>query len=309
MIHTSTYINPNTRAITSNIKNTAVKDKRALQFMSDELIPVEDLEKVLKTSINLAGSTNINRNTNSVNLAAGARITVMAGYVLTIKPQGVEVSGGDPYDQKAWEEAQNMATALSTLLRNAGGTMKTVAYGKEEFQKWTDNVAKVMKYFGIDTEKEFTVNGVKYSKNEEGYFESEITSAAKAAYEKLQADNMTYEFADEATRKRIDYISNYYLSDVPEEIITAWKQTMKETGINPFARGNGSTLVQLAVEQDFTTGGNDKIFGNSVESVLSTIDDILERIENRLSEAETKNQKDEKIFYTELKNQIMESGW
>lgn len=89
MIHTSTYINPNTRAITSNIKNTAVKDKRALQFMSDELIPVEDLEKVLKTSINLAGSTNINRNTNSVNLAAGARITVMAGYVLTIKPQGV----------------------------------------------------------------------------------------------------------------------------------------------------------------------------------------------------------------------------
>lgn len=195
------------------------------------------------------------------------------------------------------------------MLRNAGGTMKTVAYGKEEFQKWTDNVAKVMKYFGIDTEKEFTVNGVKYSKNEEGYFESEITSAAKAAYEKLQADNMTYEFADEATRKRIDYISNYYLSDVPEEIITAWKQTMKETGINPFARGNGSTLVQLAVEQDFTTGGNDKIFGNSVESVLSTIDDILERIENRLSEAETKNQKDEKIFYTELKNQIMESGW
>lgn len=77
---------------------------------------------------------------NSVNIAAGMKINVRAGYVLTVKPQGVEVSGGDPYDQEAWKEAQNMATALGTLLRNAGGTMNTVAYNASEHQCWTDNV-------------------------------------------------------------------------------------------------------------------------------------------------------------------------
>lgn len=52
-----------------------------------------------------------------------------------------------------------MATALGTLLRNAGGTMNTVAYNTSEYKRWTDNVAKIMKYLGIDTTKEFAING------------------------------------------------------------------------------------------------------------------------------------------------------
>ena len=57
----SYYINPNSRSLTSNIKNTAVKDKEALNFMFDQMQPVEDLIKVLKTPINLAESTSINK--------------------------------------------------------------------------------------------------------------------------------------------------------------------------------------------------------------------------------------------------------
>jgi len=44
MVNTSSYINLNTRSLTSNIKNTAVKDKTSLGFMSDQLNPVEDLD-------------------------------------------------------------------------------------------------------------------------------------------------------------------------------------------------------------------------------------------------------------------------
>ena len=50
------------------------------------------------------------------------------GYILTVKPQGVEVSGGDNlYDTQAYMKAQKMADSLATLLRNACGNMHTVA--------------------------------------------------------------------------------------------------------------------------------------------------------------------------------------
>ena len=47
----SSYINPNTRGLTSNYKNTAIKDKETYnEAMSQHLLnPVEDLVQVLKT--------------------------------------------------------------------------------------------------------------------------------------------------------------------------------------------------------------------------------------------------------------------
>lgn len=308
MVNTSSYINLNTRSLTSNIKNTAVKDKTSLGFMSDQLNPVEDLEKVLKTPINLSNSTNINRADNSVSLAAGTKINVGSGYILTITSQGVQVSGGEQYNQEAWEEAQNMATALATLLRNAGGTMNTVAYSTDGFQKWTDNVSKVMEYLGIDASNGFTVNGVKYSTNDNGHFESEVSTVAKAAYERLRTDNMTYQLADDTTRKRIEYMENHYLADLPEKIIRSWDKALEKTGTNPFALGNSSTLVKASVEQDYTTGGNDRIFGNSVDSVISGIDQILERIENQLAKTDSNYLNNEMNFYTEWKKSIIQAN-
>ena len=55
----SSYINPNTRGLTSNYKNTAIKDKENYnEAMSQHLLnPVEDLVQVLKTPIKLAKSS------------------------------------------------------------------------------------------------------------------------------------------------------------------------------------------------------------------------------------------------------------
>ena len=66
-----------------------------------------------------------------------------------------------------------------------------------------------MSYLGIDTSKDFTVNGMKYSKNKDGWYESEANSDAQAAYEQLKANNRIYQFADEKTKKQIAYISDY----------------------------------------------------------------------------------------------------
>lgn len=96
-------------------------------------------------------SSSLNRLSNSVNIASDMRIAVNDGYILKVKQQGVEVSGGnDPYDTEAYMKAQKMAGSLSTLLRNACGNMHTVAYSQEEYARWTEGVSDVMGYLGID---------------------------------------------------------------------------------------------------------------------------------------------------------------
>ena len=297
----SSYINPNTRGLTSNYKNTAIKDKETYnEAMSQHLLnPVEDLVQVLKTPIKLAKSSSLSR-----------QIRVNGGHVLTVTAHGVEVSGGDnPYDTQSYVKAQRMADVLASMLRNAGGTMTTVAHSKEEYARYTEGITDVMSYLGIDTSKDFTVNGMKYSKNKDGWYESEANSDAQAAYEQLKANNRTYQFADEKTKKQVAYISDYYLQTVPESVKAAWQETLEETGFNPFQTDVTSTLTQLSVEQDFLTGGDDNIFGETKESCLAAIDKVLERIENPLAAVTDERAaylQQEKEFYTVLASKIRE---
>ena len=306
----SWYINPNNRTVTSNKENTALKDKEALKFMFDEMEPVEDLIATLKTPLNLAESTSINRAANSVNLAAGTQIRINDGYVLTVKTNGVELSHTkdyDPYDQEAYLKAEQMSGSLDSILRNAGGTRARLYHKAADCQFVTEGITNVLSYLGIDTRKDFSVNGMKYSTNSKGYFESEATTEAQAAYERQKAANRTYEFADEKTRKQIAYMSDYYLSTVPEDVKAAWQATLEETGINPFPNGYASTLAQLSVEQDFQTGGNYNIFGDTLESSIAAVRSILERIDNPLAETKESdyaNLENEKTFYTALLNYL-----
>lgn len=308
----SCYVNPNTRQLTSNVKNAAIKNKGAYNgVMSQHLLnPVENLVQVLKTPIKLAERSSLNRLSNSVNIASGMRIAVNGGHILTVKPQGVEVSGGDdPYDTESYLKAQRMADSLATLLHNACGVMNTVAYSQEEYARWTEGVSDVMGYLGIDTSKDFIVNGMKYSRNENGWYESQANSEAKAAYEMLKANNRTYTFADEKTRNQIAYISNYYLENTTETLKTAWQKTLEETGVNPFLQGFSSTLSQLAMEQDFATGGNDDIFGSDLESNIEAVRKIVHRLQNPLSEVSERNAEfveNEKKFYTALLSNLTE---
>ncbi|SCI34315.1 conjugal transfer relaxase TraA [uncultured Coprococcus sp.] len=280
------------------------------QRLWNEVLKIEKNADAQLGPIKLAKSSSLSRQNNSVNIAEGQRIRVNGGHVLTVTAHGVEVSGGDnPYDTQSYVKAQRMADALASMLRNAGGTMTTVAHSKEEYARYTEGITDVMSYLGVDTSKDFTVNGMKYSKNKDGWYESEANSDAQAAYEQLKANNRTYQFADEKTKKQIAYISDYYLQTVPESVKAAWQETLEETGFNPFQTDVTSTLTQLSVEQDFLTGGDDNIFGETKESCLAAIDKVLERIENPLAavtEERAAYLQQEKEFYTVLASKIRE---
>lgn len=192
----------------------------------------------MKTPIKLAERSSLNRQGNSVDIASGRRIAVNGGYKLTVKPQGVEVSGGDDsYDTQAYMKAQRMADSLATLLRNACGNMHTVAHSQEEYTRWNEGVSDVMGYLGIDTSKDFTVNGMKYSRNGNGRYESQADSEAKAVYDMMAANNRTYTFADERTRNQIAYISDYYLGHTTEKYCHSllWNRTLPQAGTMTFS--------------------------------------------------------------------------
>ena len=70
-------------------------------------------------------------------------------------------------------------------------------------------------------------------------------------------------------------MSGYYLQTVPQSVKAAWQETLEETGFNPFQTDVSSILTQLSVEQDFLTGGDDNIFGETKESCLAAIGVIL----------------------------------
>lgn len=302
----SWYVNPNTRTLTSNRKNTAIRDRDAFGCMRRLLRPAEDMTKALRTPIRLAERTSVNRAANSVTIAAGTRITVNDGYFLTVTENGVECHHGenyDPYDTEAYIKAQAQADSLSTLLRNAGGTQKTTAFSEEGYQKWTEKVSAVLSYMGIDGSRDFSVNGMKYHKNSKGYWESEENSRAKAAWEMQRRNNRTYTFADGRTKSQIGYISCYYLEHASGEMQAAWQRALEESGVNPFPEGYASTLSQIAMEQDFATGGNDVIFGADMERNIATVQSILDRIDHPFGDISEEDQvfrEEEKVFYRTL---------
>ena len=290
---TSCYINPNTRQLTSNRKNTVLKDPAASQFMWDKLRPIHDIAAALDIPLNLADETFIDKTNNALYIAEGSHFTFEGGFVYTVLEKGItcgygtqeEWNGEVPFPGDAWNEtlnraAQAMAGAIVRLLRDATGTVDESMLGQKKHIQFHQDVCKVLEYFSLDSSRDFSINGVKYTRDEDGLFRSEISYAAQEAYEILRNNNRSYALCDESMKNRIHYMSDYYLSSAPEDVRQAWQETLEETGINPFQTGYVSTLQQLATEQDFATGGNDQIFGDSIESSLEAIDKILERIAN-----------------------------
>ena len=300
----SYYVNPNTRTLTTNLKNTQVYDWQAASTVASKLGMIQDMQQVLKTPLNLSAKTSVNTGANSVNIALGASWKLPGGFTMTVKSNGVEVTGQTKWGNlKEAQEAQDMGGALATLLRNAGGTWNDVGFTTKERTGWTENVTKVLSYLGIDTSKDFTVNGMQYTKDEDGNFVSQTKREAMEAYEKLKAANQTYRFADERTKTAISYMSHYYLKTVPENVVNAWNETLEETGINPFPEGHSGVLQQLAMEQDFATGGNDNLFGDTEESSREAVEAILERIDNPIGTIRSEDRAfydDQKTFYTAL---------
>ena len=305
----SYYVNPNTRTLTTDIKNTAVSDRSMYSTLQAKLRPVDDLQEVLTNPIKLVNKTSVDTKRNSISLAEGASITVSEGFVLTVKKNGVEVSGGNIDNDKARQEAMEMGGALATLLRNACGMMKNVANSPAAYDKWKTNVSKVLGYFGIDASKDFSVNGMNYSRDEKGRLVSQERIDAVEEYERLKSANRFYETADERTQRITTHMTNYYLKNVPEEVSKAWWEAIEETGINPFPEGYTGALQQLSMEQDFLTAGNDDIFGDSKESSINAIERILDRIDNPIGKSVNNDisfQSLEKEFYSTLLGIIRE---
>lgn len=300
------YYNPKTgKLVTSKDKlYPAVCEDPDFHLCQDlDVRPVDDMEKVVNTDIRLPEKTSLDKSNNSINIAKGTVINARSGFSIRVNERWATVSGGNFDDLSASQEAQDMADALTALLRNACGLQRNVADSTPEYHRWTENIEKVLKKLGIDTSKDFTVNGTKYYKDNQGIIRSEETIIAKKAYEQREAAYWEYRNAPVRSNGK-NYIRDYYLKTVPDSVKEAWKKTQEETGIDPFQGIYTSVFQRMAVEQEMDTGGNYNILGNTVSSCQEAIQSVLERIDLMLDRAwDDEFLQREKTFYSAvLKN-------
>jgi len=289
----SAFVNPHTCQLTSNLQNTKVEegDWEMVKAGFSKLRPVDK-----KRPLRLPGHTYIDKVNNSAQLAAGTVIGLNGGYKLILSADyGFQISG-EAGKEQYYEEAVGIRDALNRLLGNADGVITNLYDMMKNYDRWEDYVTKGLKLIGIDVSKDFTINGMQYSRNEEGKIESQKMADARLAYEIQTANNQTYEFADEKTKKVVCYRSEYYLSTVPDSVKGAWQETMEETNVNPFVVPYGNTIAQLAMEQDFATGGNNQLFGDTVSDSIDVVERILERIDNPLGSVPEEDEEEYQIM-------------
>lgn len=300
----SIYVNPNTCQLTSNLQNTKVEAENweTVQDGFAQLRPVAEIR-----TLNLPRQTYIDSANNSAQLAAGTTIRLSGGYKLILSAEyGFQLSG-ELGDERYFDEATCIRDALNRLLQNADGMTANLYDMMKDYNHWEEYVTKGLKAIGIDTSKDFIINGMKYTRNDEGKIESQQMIDAQAAYEMQKVSNRTYEFADEKTRRVVQYRSEYYLATASDSVKAAWQESMEETDVNPFVVPYGNTIAQLAMEQDFATSGNDQLFGESIESGIDAVKKIIERIDNPLESVSEEDQQEyqmvsqkEREFYTTL---------
>lgn len=301
------FINPTTKERVRIKDNpNVVEDKNFYMVMPMEFIRSDDMEKVNNTPIKLAGKTSLDKSNNALNLASGATATVRGGFNLTVTERGVMVKGGNVDDVEASYEAQDMADALTALLRNACGIQKSVADGKNLYQKWTEDISKALSYFGINTSKDFIINGMKYSKDSDGVFQSEEKTMAHKAYEQMEKAYWEYRNSDNKISPK-NFVRDYYLKTTPDIVKNAWIETEEETGIKPLSNNTWtSTFQRMAVEKEMSSKGNYNILGDTVESSIEAIKAVIERIKINLERGsgDLDLLQKENEFYTSLLKKI-----
>ncbi|MDE6626053.1 MAG: hypothetical protein K2K56_06765 [Lachnospiraceae bacterium] len=304
----SAFVNPHTCQLTSNLQNTRVEEQdwETVKAGFSKLHPVDE-----RRPLRLPGRTYIDKANNSAQLAAGTVIGLNGGYKLILSADyGFQISG-EAGKEQYYDEAVCIRDALNRLVSNADGVITNLYDMMNNYDRWEEYVTKGLKLIGIDASRDFTINGMKYSRNEGGKIESQKMADARLAYKIQTANNRTYEFADEKTKKVVRYRSEYYLSTAPDSVKDAWQEVMGETNINPFVVPYGNTIAQLAMEQDFATGGNDQLFGDTVSDSINAVKSILERIDNPLGSVPEEDEEEyqmvsqrEREFYTTLLNKL-----
>lgn len=297
------YINPHTCQLTSDRENTRVEEweREAVNAGFAKLTPPDPLGR---SKLNLPNRTYIDSKNNSANLAVGTKIHLKGGEYITLAEDGFDLSGRK-VEERYFLENSDIRDCFNFLLNHTSGTRSSL-FRTECYDKWLELIPDVLDLIGVDASKDFTLNGMKFTRDEDGNIVSQKMIDAQIAFEQQVARSLTYKQGDDSTIQTIAYRTNYYFRTAPDNVKKAWEETLEETNLNPFATTYGSTIAQIAMEQDFVTGGNNQLFSDSVENSIESVKKIIERIDNPLGvlpKSDKRYQKDaeftkkERAFY------------
>jgi len=198
---------------------------------------------------------------------------------------------------------------LSTLLDYAAGKTKFLYVpGLNKYngnERFTQNVLDALKKIGIDTSKDFTLNGTTFTVRNGIVDKKSVFEAQDAAAQQRIHNKTSYTNADQHTKSRIHHMTEYHFRDAPPEVKQAFYDMMEKTGFSPFGDGLRGTLRTISQEQDFATFGDDNVIGSTKASAVAGFLRIINRVAELTKEREENIRNTEeqiKVAQADLKN-------
>ncbi len=307
-----TYFNPYTLSFTTDLERdtkhlTNEEKRKLLSFNVRPLTMDVDALKEQKgrmSPLKFASSTSLNANENAISFGKGAKATLSKGFQITLGEKSFEWSGDVQRNPIGLEQAGKVGIALSDLIRWANGQVDHLTMTGEGTLERSSYALEGLKAFGIDTTKDFSINGTGFFVNSQGEIQKENSINAQTAYESLNNSSRQYRLTEAVANDAINLLSKYYLPNASDTTMQAWQDAMKETGINPFQWGTTNVLKVLSLEQDLATGGNIDLFGETVESTAEGVEKILDRLENPAGKVDEQRNAEERIFYESFLNKL-----
>ncbi len=301
----TTYFNPYTMSLTTDLerdtKHLTDEDKR--KMLSYNIRPLlMDLDPIKEHSgrtspLKYASSTSLNASENAISFAKGAKATLSKGFQITLREKSFEWSGDVQKNPSGLEQAGKVGIALSDLIRWANGQVDHLTMTGEGTLERSSYALEGLRAFGIDTTRDFSINGTGFHINSQGEIQKKDSVNAQTAYESLSSSSRQYQLTEEVANDATNLLSKYYLPGASDNVMQAWQDAMKETEINPFQWGTSNVLKTLSLEQDLATGGNIDLFGETVESAISGVEKILDRLQNPTGKANEQRNAEERTFY------------
>jgi len=301
-------LNHDATTLTTNPANRGERNKSNFNpLIGWEKIRDIDLEIYNRStaSLILAGHTSFCKVQNSMTIGEGATFTLSKGFVLKIGSKGFELIGDTKTNYAGRLQAEEYRDFFHVLVLYANGQINDYYLGIKDKVEATREVLKRLSELGIDTTRDFSINGTLFTVRD-GVLDKQSAFDAQDAAKVQRENNRTYALADEQTKAQIYRQIEYFFRNAPTDIKQAFYDIMEKTGTSPFGSGLEGTLRALAQEQDFATFGNDDIIGNTRESAIAGVNKILDRISLQLltadgdDEIDVKMLNDEKAFYQAL---------
>lgn len=154
---------PKVQQLTSNLKRdfgvSNIKHMNAVNISYEDLMGGNDIFRPNKEPYTVKENLGFNASKNSISIVPGLNIPFASGINIKIQDSGTTVEYSGSVNGSVFEDAITTASALDRFIKYANGQSGSLGFDNDK----RSSVVSLLNKIGIDTSKEFYVNGTAFN--------------------------------------------------------------------------------------------------------------------------------------------------